>query len=733
MSNNIIKRTWKQGGLVNIEDLRGSAFQAEDGGHTFLISGLDENGDTLALSGTPAGVLLRADGQDVTLTCGVSDGVVSATLPANAYVVPGRIGITIFLTNGGQKTAIYAAIAAVATTSSGTVAPPAGSDVVDLVNAIATAVATIPASYTDLMAAVAPTYSTSALYAVGSYAWYSGKLYRCTTAITSGETWTSAHWTQANLGSDVSDLKSAVGNGYYSVTYNTRYPYVHVPVPASNKLYIDLKSITGTVTSVVVRGAVGETLTTEATLTLGQLPKIVSISGTGYDSIRVYFNLSAVNAGTLVANIFPAGSAYDTISNIALNNYFSIFEDAKRKNYITGDLYKDGNFTAGSLSNANFLKSSIFNYAEFIGAQSYGSQVSDLITLRKENGQMFAQIYFCIPDSLGNGGIMYTYNRDGNPAHNYDASNIQSFPQNDDWYALLYNYKSNPNLKAVYDPDKTYRYTVGTSQNYTSFYQCMKEIAKNPYKKIVDVYAGEYDLYSEIGGDTYANGIAAGANWANVNVLIPPNTKIIGHGNVLLKMIAQNMPDNGSRTLAPINTRGGVEIENVTIAGSNVHYCVHVEGGNQSEYNGLPTVFRNVNIIRETASTGARNNGTMIGVGLNQGCDLIFDNCKLISKCNYQVLFMHTNASGLSPTVAFINSVIDTEYANSVNLGITVGEQNTVNVDVNNCYISGNVLKALTSGSTDTDDIYEITALNTNAFTVSVGDHVLNEIETQRY
>ncbi|MBQ1779506.1 MAG: hypothetical protein IIZ93_15240, partial [Acidaminococcaceae bacterium] len=85
-----------------------------------------------------------------------------------------------------------------------------GSDVVDLVNAIAAAVATIPASYTDLMAGMAPTYSTSGLYAVGSYAWYNGKLYRCTTAITSGETWTSGHWTLANLGSDLVDLKSAL-------------------------------------------------------------------------------------------------------------------------------------------------------------------------------------------------------------------------------------------------------------------------------------------------------------------------------------------------------------------------------------------------------------------------------------------------------------------------------------------------------------------------------------------
>lgn len=207
--NNIIKRKWNQNSMVIIEDLQGMAFQAESGGHTFQISGIDGEGNTVVLSGTPAGVMLRADGQDVALTCSVSGGVVSATLPANAYSVPGRFGLTIFLTSDGQKTAIYAAVGTVGKTSSGTVAPPAGSDVVDLVNAIATAVATIPASYTDLMASVAPTYSSSGLYAVGSYAWYNGKLYRCTTAITSGETWTSGHWTLANLGSDLVDLKSA--------------------------------------------------------------------------------------------------------------------------------------------------------------------------------------------------------------------------------------------------------------------------------------------------------------------------------------------------------------------------------------------------------------------------------------------------------------------------------------------------------------------------------------------
>ena len=201
--NNIIRRVWKQGGLVNIEDLRGSAFQAEDGGHTFLISGVDEDGEAIALSGTPSGVLLRSDGQDVELTCSVSDGIVSATLPDGAYAVPGRIGITIYLTSDDQVVAIYAAVGSVATTSSGTVAPPAGADVVDLVNAIAAAVATIPASYTDMMAAIAPTYSSSALYAVGQFAWYDGELKRCIYPITTAETYTAAHWTAGVLGNDL--------------------------------------------------------------------------------------------------------------------------------------------------------------------------------------------------------------------------------------------------------------------------------------------------------------------------------------------------------------------------------------------------------------------------------------------------------------------------------------------------------------------------------------------------
>ena len=55
-------------------------------------------------------------------------------------------------------------------------------------------------------ASMAPVYSASSTYAVGDYVIHDGQLYRCTTAITTAEAWTAAHWTAAKVAEDVSDL-----------------------------------------------------------------------------------------------------------------------------------------------------------------------------------------------------------------------------------------------------------------------------------------------------------------------------------------------------------------------------------------------------------------------------------------------------------------------------------------------------------------------------------------------
>lgn len=54
---------------------------------------------------------------------------------------------------------------------------------------------------------IAAEYSASSTYAVGDYCIYDGQLYRCTTAITTAEAWTAAHWTMATVGGELTDLK----------------------------------------------------------------------------------------------------------------------------------------------------------------------------------------------------------------------------------------------------------------------------------------------------------------------------------------------------------------------------------------------------------------------------------------------------------------------------------------------------------------------------------------------
>jgi len=71
----------------------------------------------------------------------------------------------------------------------------------------------------DMLAAE---YSSSATYSVGDYVIYQNELYRCSTAITTAETWTAAHWTKTSLSNEVETEKiqvvtlSSSGTGTFS-------------------------------------------------------------------------------------------------------------------------------------------------------------------------------------------------------------------------------------------------------------------------------------------------------------------------------------------------------------------------------------------------------------------------------------------------------------------------------------------------------------------------------------
>ena len=64
----------------------------------------------------------------------------------------------------------------------------------------------------DSVESIAPAYSTSSTYNVGDYVSYNGKLYVCTTEISTAEAWTPAHWSETYVMTVVGNINNALSN-----------------------------------------------------------------------------------------------------------------------------------------------------------------------------------------------------------------------------------------------------------------------------------------------------------------------------------------------------------------------------------------------------------------------------------------------------------------------------------------------------------------------------------------
>ena len=196
---------------VNVTYLHGNLFSLDNDGNTINVIVMD-NGEPATIGGSVSANVIRSDGGTVAVSGTISGNKCSITLPQACYAVPGVIHIIIKLTESSTVTTIAAVVANVYMSSTDTVVDPGTviTSIQDLIDQIEDAVDSIPVDYSGLLATIASDYSTSKTYSVGEYAWYSGVLKRCIVPITSAESYTAAHWTNAVVGDDISDLKSAI-------------------------------------------------------------------------------------------------------------------------------------------------------------------------------------------------------------------------------------------------------------------------------------------------------------------------------------------------------------------------------------------------------------------------------------------------------------------------------------------------------------------------------------------
>ena len=195
---------------VSVVFLPGNMFSMDNGGNIINVF-VVQNGEPVALGGSVSANVIRSDGTTVAITGAFEGNKAYIILPQACYAVPGIIHIVMKITEGTTITTIAAITANVYQSSTDAIVDPGNlvPSVAALIAQIEAAVDSIPVDYSGLLLTLAKDY-TQKPYIVGEYAWQGGVLKRCIVPITTAETYTAAHWTNAVLGDDVTALKSAL-------------------------------------------------------------------------------------------------------------------------------------------------------------------------------------------------------------------------------------------------------------------------------------------------------------------------------------------------------------------------------------------------------------------------------------------------------------------------------------------------------------------------------------------
>lgn len=276
---------------------------------------------------------------------------------------------------------------------------------------------------------------------------------------------------------------------------------------------------------------------------------------------------------------------------------------------------------------------------------------------------------------------------------------------------------------------ETYYVDVNGSGDYTSFTECLYALEDDEKDKVIYVKEGVYDIYQELGGDAFIATITnpSAMNWRDVNPVVPPNTKIIGLGNVTLKFAptySQIRNDDTAFLFSPLNISGSCHIENIYVFGKNCRYAIHDEASGLDKYADTVHEYVNVRVRKEHGNYGAVQ---AFGSGMGKRSRWLFDSCEFSSD-RENVWTVHTSVSAQQndlSAIIFNNCVIvrDTPTGSVMQFisGDTTHKTKENIVRLNNCYVNGAV--DLTTDSVGViDQKYNVTSLGstiTGGFNVS--------------
>lgn len=269
-------------------------------------------------------------------------------------------------------------------------------------------------------------------------------------------------------------------------------------------------------------------------------------------------------------------------------------------------------------------------------------------------------------------------------------------------------------------------YHIGSDYGNPSFSNFINSIKDDDSEKTVYVHQGVYDIYSELGGAEYINGLSSDSKWRDIQPIIPPNTKIIGVGNVTLRFMIDDEQINEEKKnlvnlFSPVNVSGSCTIENISIEAKNCQYCIHDETSGNSIFNGAVHNFIGV---RAHMYKGSLGHGGCYYAGHNNGMSFLFDNCSFESEktFSWSTHDWTTSAKNYDGAIYILKNC---RFPQGFRLSSSSKKDNIIDrVYLNGCYLSKLAFSAENPG--EYYQRYKVSANLCNAFNVEYSDYIVH-------
>ena len=601
-----------------------------------------ENGEAVTLGGTCSGTAILSNGGTVSVSGTVSGNTCYIDLPSAVYAVEGPVEIFVANVSGGKTTTLVAAFGNVRRTQTGSIIDPGTiiPSVSALIDAIDTAVASIPADYTALLAAVAPTFSSSTAYTAGRYVWYSGNLYRFAADHAAGS-WAGTDAVQVVAMDDVSGLKNAINGIGDAVYYDTLSPEkaCHTKTGYFVKGYGD-----GSLGPNVDWSAV-ETYIPIKPDTAYTIARHNNIQGAFYDSSKTFISGIIDNSG--VASPYsvtsPSNAAYVRLSSKTVDfAYLGLYE---------------GVYGEPALSELTHVP-------KMIGVETIGVTHSNYATLLPDANAVMTnsvfKMYFNnqstdIPANLpftrwitNKSVLLITFAKDSQRVPGSYAGAQQLCIGQNFVFAREYN-SAWDNWQALH-----LEIGVGTGYGVVSNFTSLTEavVFATQYKNaIVNVYNGTFDLFTEfkaLYGDDFFDNYAADTRPRGLHLSNNVTIRCSSNSKIVFNYTGDNA--NVKQQFSPINFLSdcllGFTLENATVECSNCRYVVHDDPGDfNSPYH---NVYKNCKFVIDNRNNTPWPLSRAIGGGLGRAGHVRIENCLCIGKVdtpsvNNHVVFYHVD------------------------------------------------------------------------------------------